>query len=291
MQHHVEAWEEAEQHASSYPISWVENFSPNSLAILEFRGSEERRIIERMYSNSDNIGSDGPNGWGIKYACEFHMTNDSKLFPSLSEWKELGYEPDVYGNWLKGEWHNTGINEADPKDIRSLCGQKYINLSQVDAVALPLYQGGMTWQFDYAAKVYGGGAGNKVKWLPSGTSQPRILSQFLMSLENAVSVPSTIKPRIAFRDVQNATNQRTFIAHLNPGFPCGNTLPVYTNASLSLSLRLVAAFTSFPMDRVLRIKMSQNHVNKFIAEELPIPRRLHDHFLELEARALSLSAV
>ena len=46
-----------------------------------------------------------PGGWGIKYATEFHMTNDSKLFPPRPKWEADGYRPDEYSRWLKGDWH------------------------------------------------------------------------------------------------------------------------------------------------------------------------------------------
>ena len=45
-----------------------------------------------------------PDGWGITYATEFHMTNDSKLFPPRPEWEAQGYRPDEYSRWLKGNW-------------------------------------------------------------------------------------------------------------------------------------------------------------------------------------------
>jgi hypothetical protein len=50
------------------------------------------------------LGDDGPDGWGIKYAREFDMTNDSKLFPARPKWEAQGYRPDEYSRWLKGNW-------------------------------------------------------------------------------------------------------------------------------------------------------------------------------------------
>jgi len=40
----------------------------------------------------------------VKYSTEFHMTNDSKLFPPRPWWEERGYRPDEYSRWLKGDW-------------------------------------------------------------------------------------------------------------------------------------------------------------------------------------------
>ena len=50
------------------------------------------------------LGDGGSDGWGVRYATEFHMTNDSKLFPPRQMWEEKGYQPDEYSRWLKGNW-------------------------------------------------------------------------------------------------------------------------------------------------------------------------------------------
>ena len=71
--------------------------------------------------------------------------------------------------------------------------------------------------------------------------------------------------------MQNATNERTFVGAIVPPFPCGNTLPVLTTGEPTRDATLLAVLSSFVVDRVLRLKMSQNHVNLFYVEELPLP--------------------
>ncbi|WP_419937237.1 hypothetical protein [Candidatus Palauibacter sp.] len=82
----------------------MERFSPKSRAILEIQSARDLEILEKIYANSVLLGDDGPDGWGIRYATEFHMTNDSKLFPPRPKWEEKGYRPDEYSRWLKGDW-------------------------------------------------------------------------------------------------------------------------------------------------------------------------------------------
>ena len=79
-------------------------FSPKSLAILEIQSKRDLEILEKIYADSALLGSDDQADWGIKYGSEFHMTNDSKLFPPKTKWEQWGYKPDEYGRWLKGEW-------------------------------------------------------------------------------------------------------------------------------------------------------------------------------------------
>ncbi len=97
-------WERAEDLAVPYSREQVLQFSPNSRAILEIESQRDLEILEKIYANSVLLGDDGPDGWGIRYATEFHMTNDSKLFPPRPQWEAKGYRPDEYSRWLLGNW-------------------------------------------------------------------------------------------------------------------------------------------------------------------------------------------
>lgn len=104
MRRSLEDWERAEELAVPYTREQVERFSPKSRAILEIQSARDLEILEKIYANSVLLGDDGPDGWGVKYATEFHMTNDSKLFPPRPIWEAEGYRPDEYSRWLLGRW-------------------------------------------------------------------------------------------------------------------------------------------------------------------------------------------
>ena len=104
MRRRLEDWEAAEALATPYAREQVERFSPRSKAILEIQSKRDLEILEKIYANSVLLGDEGPDGWGITYATEFHMTNDSKLFPPKPKWEAEGYRPDEYSRWLKGNW-------------------------------------------------------------------------------------------------------------------------------------------------------------------------------------------
>ena len=104
MRRRLEDWEAAEALATPYAREQVDRFSPRSKAILEIQSRRDLEILEKIYANSVLLGDDGPDGWGITYAREFDMTNDSKLFPPRPKWEAEGYRPDEYSRWLKGNW-------------------------------------------------------------------------------------------------------------------------------------------------------------------------------------------
>jgi len=104
MRRQLADWERGEAFVTEYPRERVLQFSPRSKAILEIQSRRDLEVLEKIYSHSVLLGDDGPDGWGIRYATEFHMTNDSKLFPPRPWWEEQGYRPDEYSRWLKGNW-------------------------------------------------------------------------------------------------------------------------------------------------------------------------------------------
>ena len=105
MRRSLDDWERAEDLATPYRRSQVEQFSPRSRAILEIQSRRDLEILEKIYANSVLLGDDGPDGWGIRYAQgDFNMTSDSRLFPPRPQWEAKGYRPDEYSRWLLGDW-------------------------------------------------------------------------------------------------------------------------------------------------------------------------------------------
>ena len=122
MRRKPEDWEHAEALATPYTKAQVERFSPRSHAILEIQSTRDLEILEKVYARSVLLGDDGPDGWGIRYATEFHMTNDSHLFPPRPQWEAKGYRPDEYSRWLLGDWRpieelreELGVDPARPE--------------------------------------------------------------------------------------------------------------------------------------------------------------------------------
>ena len=144
----------------------VRKNSPKSLSLVELRSPRDLAIFRRVYDHSIRIG-DNASGWEITYACEFHMTNDSRLFPPLEQWEAKGYKPDVSGRWIGPEGD----------------------------VALPLYQGAMIHHFNPAFQQFESGGGRVNRWYVSPTDYLAFRPKFLISENEALAQSSLIRDR------------------------------------------------------------------------------------------------
>ena len=137
MRRNLDDWERAEAFATPYTRAQVTRFSPKSRAILEIQSARDLEILEKIYKGSVLLGDNGPKGWGIRYATEFHMTNDSRLFPPRPQWEAKGYRPDEYSRWLLGDW----------RPIGELWAELGVDPSRPEPVGVALEE----WLFDASA--------------------------------------------------------------------------------------------------------------------------------------------
>ena len=280
MRRKLEDWERAEQFATGYDRSRVEQFSPKSKAILEIQSARDLEILEKIYANSVLLGDDGPDGWGISYAREFDMTNDSKLFPPRPQWEAKGYKPDEYSRWLLGTWRprtpdcpaplNAKRVEIPEGIILSRDQTEWIAEDEIEDVALPFYQGVMIGIHNWCAKSFQKGAGNQAKWVDLPSSDRVLIPQFLVNRQDFVCSDRFL--RVIFRDISNATNERTFVASVIPPFPTGNKTPLLRIRGVNprMDLSLLANLGSIPFDWTVRCRMTGTSLNYFIVAELPV---------------------
>lgn len=153
-----------------------------------------------MYSSGVLLGDQSERGWGLSYAREFDMTNDSKLFPPRPKWEEKQYRPDEYGHWLKGKWHASedfGVEAGlitQPAHLRAASvikrqgillsrdGSQAIRIEDIEDMAVPLYEGRMIGQCDFSQKGWVSGKGRTAVWREIPWADKQIEPQYLMAI-------------------------------------------------------------------------------------------------------------
>jgi hypothetical protein len=254
-------------------VAEIEEFSPHSGAILEIRTPRDLEIVKKLYANGVLLGDKSPDGWNIHYTTEFHMTNDSKLFPPRLKWEEQGYRPDEYGHWLKGNWQAysgpQNILKRSHGLILSADGGAGIQIEEIEDVALPLYQGAMIHQYDFCASAYRKIEGKRgFKWAPLPWGTKEIGPQYLMAREHFLANgEGSHSAKLVIRDIARATDERTVISSCVPEAPCGNTLAVLSTSEIN-RIVLSPILNSWAVDFLARLRLVGTHLNLFVLEDL-----------------------
>jgi len=275
-------------------VSEIEEFSPHSGAILEIRTPRDLEIVRKLYTNGVLLGDKSPDGWNLRYTTEFHMTNDSKLFPPRWKWEEQGYRPDEYGNWINGNWQaysgQQNILKRPNGLILSADGTAAIQLREIEDIALPLYQGGMINQLDFCASAYRPIEGKRgFKWVPISGGNKQLEPRYLMGRKTYVNAESVIhSTKLVFRSISNSTNSRSLIGTLIEDLPCGNSLAVLSASHAPL---LGALMNSFVVDWAMRQRIVGTNLNWFVMEELPTPSLSNHSLLRDLANSLLLTHI
>lgn len=177
-----------------------ERLNPNTKTCPVFRTSRDAALTAKIYRNTSILVNDAKNEnpWNVKFGSMIHMSNDSHLFRTYSQLINAGAE---------------------------LTGNKFLLDNKT---YIPLYEGKMIWHYNhhYADWPIDGERPNTV---PTPTSEQLAnpydtpMSWYWVSQEEVdnrlVKIDSkgnitwewAHKWLIGFRDITNATNERTFI--------------------------------------------------------------------------------
>jgi hypothetical protein len=262
MRHDLADWAEAKG-VLGYPAERVRAFSPKSLSVLEIRDERDLAVLTKIYANSVLLGDDGPDGWGIRYAREFDLTNDSKLFIPRDKAEAAGYRADEYGRWIG--------KDGD--------------------VLLPLYQGVMFYDLNPNVSAHVEGAGHKAVWREVDYPDEALSPQFLFSaVDYSRSNRGAGSTKIGFRALSNATNERTIVACLLDDLPCGNSVGVLTldRASVAAHAMGAACMGSIVFDWSLRQRIAGTNINMFFLMESGWPVGLMNVASALAAQVAAL---
>ena len=228
--------------------------NPNTRTAPLFRSRADAELAKKIYSRVpplvDESRSKAGNPWGVRFMAMFHMSNDSALFRKYHQLQEMGAR-------LEG------------KDWIAPDGRVWV----------PLMEAKMIHQFDHRWSTY-----------ERDGETPRLVTEAEKS-DNAFHplprywVPKAVVDKrlldigwrrdwlMGWRDITNATNERTLIASVFPRCGVGNNLPlIFCSNSISLekSTALIGNLNSLILDFIARLVVGGTHMNFFIIKQLPI---------------------
>jgi len=243
----------------------AEDFSrinPNTLTCPVFRSRMDAELTRKIYQRVPVLIREArgnepeQNPWGIRFMAMFHMSGDSHLFVS-----EVSGESRM-ANGKKG------------------------GHSPFTTRYLPLYEAKMIHQFDHRWASYG--ASGELRMANGESSRDVTLAEkqnpdFVVTPRywvNKTEVEQRLRDKgwergwlLGWRDITNATNERTVIASVFPKSGVGNQLPLIfpaEQADSKIYAALIGNLSSLALDFVARHKVGGTHLNYFLSKQLPV---------------------
>jgi len=264
-----------------------EDFSrlnPNTRTCPVFRTKIDAEITKKIYERVPVLVNEqtGENPWGVSFLRMFDMANDSHLFRTKQQLESEGFR---------------------------LLGNRFF---KDDEVLLPLYEAKMIWQFDHRFGTYKDVTSRASTHLPTPNPEKYADPNFIVipwywvpenevnsrleSRDRSGNVPWKWEKQwlLGFRDVTNATNERTAILSFIPRNGIGHTAPLIfpSNQDLPLILCFLSQLNSLPFDYFVRQKMGGTHLTYNYLNQLPVfpPNAYPELFIKLIIpRAFELS--
>lgn len=229
--------------------------NPNTRTCPVFRTRQDAELTRAVYRRvpvlwRESLGQprrgyleESP--WGVRFLALFHMSNDSHLFRTQEDLLAQGFR---------------------------LLGNRFV---RGEEVYLPLYEAKMFWHYDHRFATFAGEDTRDVepgeKRDPSFLPLPRYWVPRQEVEERFRKAGWERGWAVAFRDITNATNERTAVFAPLPRVGVGNTAPLFLHAKGALeSLALVGNASAFVLDYVARQKVSGTHLNFHYVKQFPI---------------------
>ncbi len=237
--------------------------NPNTKTCPIFRTAKDANLTAKIYRKAPILINDrtGENPWGVRFMMMFNMATSSSLFYTRKQLDEMGgqqrgssyyvgqeeYVPLYEGKmfWLYNHHYGSFPNEYDvERRPSSITNTPVEVLADNDAPIAPWY------------------------WVNKTMVDNRLVDA---DRDGSVRWQWTHSYYTGFRDVTNATNERTCIVSLMPsGFAAGHKAPlVFTSRSLIPSACFAALLSSLPFDYVARQKVGGSSMALFIMKQQP----------------------
>lgn len=256
-----------------YPRTRLQGLSPRHATFVECEHVTDLELLARMQDRSMPLT--GPGGAFEWRQGDFNMTSDRDRFVQRTIAEEQGYRRDDRdGVWRRPERRQ----------------------DQQNSELLPLYQGAMLFDLHPNTGAHAGGTGHKTRWQPPRECNDLRPLYLVDAAAFRAGAGERGPARIALRALSNATNERTAAACLLPDVPCGNSLGVLTERTVTETPLLhlaagAAVLGSLPFDWALRRRLTGTNLNGFVLTDCRFPRLSVATTRELARLALQLCAI
>ena len=231
----------------------ISRINPNTRTMPVFRSQADVELTKKIYDRVPVLISDtrnaNNNSWGIRFMRMFDMANDSTLFHITEQLEKRGARRDGM-NWIVSE----------------------------DEVYVPLYEAKMIHQFDHRWTTFDAHSSSfrdvttKEKKERGFEAMPRYWVSKQEVTERLRRVDWARGWLMGWRDITNATNERTVIATVFPKAGVGHSLPmlILHRHSSALLTALFANLNSLSLDYVARQKVGGAHLTYTYLKQLPL---------------------
>lgn len=247
--------------------------NPNTKTAPVFRSRRDAELTAQIYSRvpvlmNDDKGTAG-NLWGVEFRQGlFNMTSDSGLFRTADQLRD--------GNW-----------EQDGTDW--VQDTKYM---------VPLYEAKMIHQFDHRWATYDGADSRDLTLAEKADPSFEVSPRYWVTkneIDSRLAAKGWDKDwLLGWRDITNATNERTVVSSVFPVKACGDTLllmfPSIDDARLAAALS--GNMSALAFDYAVRQKIGGTHLKYNVFKQNPVipPSAYSDSDLEfIVPRVLELS--
>ena len=239
-------------------------FNPNTKLCPVFRTAKDANLTAKIYRNAPILINDetNENPWGIRFMMMFNMASASSLFYTRKQLDKMGgklqgysysVDNDIYVPLYEGKmfWHYNHHYAEFPNEYEVQKRPSSINSTSIRTLA-----------------------DSKSYIMPWYWVKKSLIDERLTEKDRNGNVRWQWKHSyyIAFRDVTNATNERTCVATLMPsGNAAGHKAPlVFTSRSLIPSACFAAMLSSLVFDYVARQKVGGSSMALFIMKQQPV---------------------
>jgi hypothetical protein len=232
----------------------VLRLNPNTGTLPMFRTRADADITLGIYCRHPVLIRDDDsegNPWGLSFARQFHMADDSGLFHAPRDFSD-----DEFNGW--------SYQRHD--------GKEYV----------PLYEGKMLWHFDHRFSTYLGAteAELKMQTLPrisdllhdDPTVEP--LARYWVrrsTVADKIEVNWDRSWLLGWRDITGVEKVRTVVPCVLPTSAVGHVFPLAFSSEPRDAFLLHALWSSFAFDYVARQKLSGTHMTYTVLKQVACP--------------------